>query len=279
MSFEDQALRAELGQRAARYARDHQLPHEPSRPNGPATIFFWPFEAGSRHGNFHDQSYQGIQDRPEHLRRLAKPHPRRAMLSHGLRAARELDSSNSSDALLMNVFCFPDVDTAAVRALLGLRRWSQPAFGVEAHLARAPAGRPTEIDLVLDDLTIEAKLTEKDFTACSRDVARGYRDLARTFDLAALPWNAAGQLESYQLVRNVMVAAARGGRFALLYDERRPDLLAHWERVRSAIASPALAAACLTATWQGLATGAPAELRAFLGEKYGIHGIARVVGS
>jgi hypothetical protein len=59
-----------------------------------------------QHGNFYPASYRNICAHPEWARRLAKVHTgsRRASPRAGWRW-RELDCANSSDALLMNVFC------------------------------------------------------------------------------------------------------------------------------------------------------------------------------
>jgi hypothetical protein len=76
---------------------------------------------------------------------------------------------------------------------------------------------------------------------------------------------------SYQLIRNVLAAYAEGARFCLIADERRPDLKEAWFRVLAAVRSAAMRSRCLMLTWQELASVAPAGLRKFLLEKYGIH--------
>src|SRR4051812_21751873 len=72
------------------------------------TVCFEPYPEGKRHGNFFDASYAEILKIPAWAARLKKVHthagrslPRR---EEGKRA--ELDSCNSSDALLMNIFCY-----------------------------------------------------------------------------------------------------------------------------------------------------------------------------
>src|SRR5207248_825983 len=76
---------------------------------------------------------------------------------------KELDSSNSSDALLMNIFCYPPtLRSEAVRRLLGLGDAPQCVFGYKArvplggHKARDPrkTGRAdrTEVDLLVSDV-------------------------------------------------------------------------------------------------------------------------------
>src|SRR5580692_4356594 len=63
------------------------------------------------HGNFFDASYAAIQALPECMRRFDKIHAQGRSLpkAESGRRWRELDSSMSSDALLMNVFCAPGV--------------------------------------------------------------------------------------------------------------------------------------------------------------------------
>ena len=92
----------------------------------PPVIVFGP--ENGRHGNFFDPSYAAICRRPDWLRRFDKIHtqgrslPKRApgLEAETPRRWRELDSSMSSDALLMNAFCAPGVaEDISVRAALG----------------------------------------------------------------------------------------------------------------------------------------------------------------
>ena len=128
-------LRLELGLRNRWYARGRV--HVESYGNPPVIVYapehptdeYLP--AGSakrygRHGNFFDPAYGAIAARPEWMRRFDKIHAQgarslpKAVLERG-RRWRELDSSMSSDALLMNVFCTPGVvESATVRSLLGV---------------------------------------------------------------------------------------------------------------------------------------------------------------
>ena len=58
------------------------------------------------HGNFFDAAYAAIAARPEWMRRFDKIHAQGRSLpkAESGRRWRELDSSMSSDALLMNIF-------------------------------------------------------------------------------------------------------------------------------------------------------------------------------
>src|ERR1700689_305538 len=121
----------------------------------------------NRHGNFFDASYAAILGRAEWMRRFDKIHAQ----GRGLPKAesgwrwRELDSSMSSDALLMNVFCAPGVvEAPAVGRSLGVDGEEAPVFGWKARVPLA-SGRfdRTEVDMRWGSLLVEAKLTEGDF--------------------------------------------------------------------------------------------------------------------
>ena len=70
-----------------------------------------------RHGDSRNPaSYKRILNNPRGVRRLVKTHTtaHRILVSHD-RNRRELDSCNSSDALLMNIFCHPHSSQDAAR--------------------------------------------------------------------------------------------------------------------------------------------------------------------
>jgi hypothetical protein len=115
----------------------------------------------------------------------------------------ELDSCNSSDALLMNIFCHPGVFngrslTPSVSNLLNIDPATQPCFGITPGVpltqkrkgrTRLPADLTdrTEIDLQLGNLFLEAKLTESDFQTAAPRLIERYRDLETVFDTNRLP--------------------------------------------------------------------------------------------
>jgi len=174
-------LRRELGVRNRRWARGRL--HVESYGNPPVIVF--PPE-GAWHGNFFDGSYAAILSRPEWMRRFDKIHAQGRALpkAESARRWRELDSSMSSDALLMNVFCAPGVREAlAVRRTLGVHGDDSPVFGWKARVP-LKNGRfdRTEVDMRWDGLLVEAKLTEGDFQSCSAQVIEGYRDFDTVFD-------------------------------------------------------------------------------------------------
>jgi hypothetical protein len=127
-------LRRDLSARAHHLARTQNLLHDIS-PGASPVVIFGRDEQG-RHGNFHPASDTSICANPAWLRRLAKPHTasRRSRARKDWRWM-ELDSSNSSDALLMNIFCHPEVfkgHTIApgVANLLNIDPATQPCFGI-----------------------------------------------------------------------------------------------------------------------------------------------------
>lgn len=143
----------------------------------------------TRHGNFFDSAYAAIEARPEWARRFNKIHAQGRSLPKAERRWRELDSSTSSDALLMNVFCTPGVaDSQVVTRLLGVDAADVPDFGWKARVP-LKNGRfdRTEVDMRWGDLLVEAKLTESDFQTCTAELVAAYRDLDAVFDRELLP--------------------------------------------------------------------------------------------
>lgn len=265
-------LRRDLAARAESYARSEALPHCLSYGDLPV-VCFSPYEDGKRHGNFLKSSYQAIKARPEWSKRLAKIHTlgRRSFPARESGRWMELDTCTSSDALLMNIFCYPGfLRHGKVRALLGVQPQLSPKFG---YKARVPFlnGRfdRTEIDLRLGDLLIEAKLTENDFQSAGTSTLLAYRDLSEVFDCEQLP-QIGSRSASYQLIRNVLAAFASGCSFCVLVDARRLDLADAWYAVMKCVKSIELRTKLRISTWQELAGASPPKLRAFLRTKYGI---------
>jgi hypothetical protein len=264
-------LRRELAQRNIRWALMGSYSHEVGL--GTVPVVLYREDERNRHGNFHAASYRRIRQQPLWMRRLEKAHTsaRRTLLSRDT-GRRELDSSNSSDALLMNVFCHPEtLNTPAVRAILGIGLDTEPIFGhrpgVPLHRGRRDC---TEIDLKLGALLIEAKLTEYDFQSAPLRLVERYRGLEEVFDKGALEI-VGGTVQSYQLIRGVLAAhASIDGRFCVLCDARRPDLIDAWQRVLSSVRLYELRPRLQLLTWQELAQVLPSDLREFLREKFGI---------
>jgi len=280
-------LRRELSERGLRFAQKYSLPHSQSYGISP-TIVYSPYTDGAQHGNFLDASFRAIAADPAWGRRYDKPHTQFRSLppcDHG--TWKELDSCNSSDALVMNIFCYPGtLRSPTVRQLLALDKHPVCHFGYKARvpLLNGRVDR-TEVDLMLSqagvsngdaheydsekELLIEAKLTESDFQTKEKAVMERYCDFRDVFDVRLLP-TTEGRYLSYQLIRNTLAAHATGKRFCVMLDARRPDLIEAWHRVQRAVKLVDLRTRCLLLTWQELATALQPALQEFLVEKYGI---------
>jgi hypothetical protein len=170
-----------------------------------------------KHGNFFDAAYAAILRRADWMRRFDKIHAQGRALpkDQSGRRWRELDSSMSSDALLMNVFCTPGLDAA--RRALGVESEEQPLFGWKARVP-LKSGKldRTEVDMRWGSLLVEAKLTEGDFQTCKATVAQGYRDFDTVFERELLP-----RLELRAARRRTAVEFAE--EFTQEWEEAAPD--------------------------------------------------------
>jgi hypothetical protein len=268
------ALRRDLADRARKYAETEGLPHCLSYGDAPVVCFV-PDARDLRHGNFLPRSYQAIRAKAEWKARLGKVHTQgwRSLPRTERGRWKELDTCTSSDALLMNIFCNPDLLRAgSVSALIGADSGELPCFGYKARVPLA-SGRfdRTEVDLRLGDVLVEAKLTEGDFQSAGKRSVLAYRDFADVFDQHQLP-QTDDRHYSYQLLRNVLAAHALGCSFCVLIDARRPDLADAWYAVMHCVRPVELRTRLRISTWQELAQVAPPRLRAFLAVKYGIEG-------
>ena len=177
-------LRRELALRNRRWARGRV--HVESYGGEPVIVYA---PNADHHGNFFDPAYKAILARPDWARRLKKAHTGRRSLPSAERPWCELDSSTSSDALLMNVFCTPGVlQSPLVRNVLGIEEDVDPAFGWKARVP-LKNGRTdtTEVDLRWGSLLIEAKLTEADFQTRAASVVESYHDFEQVFEPGQLP--------------------------------------------------------------------------------------------
>ena len=272
-------LRLELSLRNRAFALQRQLPHVESR-GGMAVTVYQPHPTRRRHGNFFDESYAAMLAIPEWRKRTEKVHTQaKTALPRSGRGWKELDSSMSSDALLMNIFCCPYVaDDPRLLGLLGIDTAELPEFGWRARvpLKTGHADR-TEVDMRLGDMLFEAKLTESDFQSAEAAVLRGYRDFDEVFEVGDLP-REGDELASYQLIRNVLAAYASDCGFCVLVDARRPDLIEQWYAVMRCVRPVALRLRCKVLTWQELCVVLAEPLREFLDAKYGIVAPGQIPG-
>lgn len=181
-------LRLELMARNRLYARGRA--HVESYGSAPVIVYA---PEGERHGNYFDAAYAAIRERPEWLRRFDKIHAQGRSLPRPqldpTRRWRELDSSMSSDALLMNIFCAPGVvELSALRNMLGADSNAEPVFGWKARVPLSN-GRfdRTEVDMHFGSLLVEAKLTEADFQSREARIVEAYRDFDEVFECKFLP--------------------------------------------------------------------------------------------
>jgi hypothetical protein len=177
-------LRRELGERNRLWARN--FAHVESYGT-PPVIVYEPNEL--RHGNFFDVAYAAILERPEWMRRFDKIHAQGRALPKAERRWRELDSSMSSDALLMNFFLgFGQSDAGRLKGVMGVDGEGLPEFGWKARVPLA-SGRfdRTEVDMRWGGLLVEAKLTEGDFQTREARIVEGYRDFDAVFERELLP--------------------------------------------------------------------------------------------
>ncbi len=262
------ALRAEVSARNLR--RGETLAHELSYGSIPS-VLYQPDDAGG-HGNFLPASYRRILARPDWARRLSKTYTGDAHLPRaGDRRRGELECAASSDALLLNIFCYPGVlRRPATCALLGVPPGLQPRFGVRAALPmRNGEIDRTELDMCLGTAVAEAKLTEGGFGRASRDRLLRYDGVEDLFDLPCLP-KARNEFLGYQLLRGILAALQTDGHYLVLLDARRADLAEMCFGVLSAVRPSEVRHRLQLRTWQELAGTLPSPLQVFLEEKFGI---------
>jgi len=264
------ALRYELSVRGRQIAIASGSLHELTAAEVPSVIFGR--GENHRHGNFYPASYRNICANPEWARRLAKVHTgsRRASPRAGWRW-RELDCANSSDALLMNIFCHRrTVASRGLSSLLGIAPGLAPAFGYRPGIPlRNGRTDRTEIDMKIGDILVEAKLTEADFQKAPARMIERYRDIDEVFAFGELR-KSGDVVFGYQLIRGVLAAHATGGSFCVLCDARRPDLIEGWYSVMRAVTSCVVRCRLQLLTWQELTGVLPRPLQKFIATKYGI---------
>lgn len=261
-------LRRELSGRNLLLAE--AVPHESTFSAVPSVLYY---DTDGQHGNFLAASYRRICASADWKRRLAKCYTASKRVARSAdRVRRELDCANSSDALLMNIFCYPGITSrVTLCSLLGIERGLRPQFGLKpgTPFVNGRADR-TEVDMSLGHLLVEAKLTEGGFQSARRELVLRYRDLNEVFDEEELPAAMDGY-RHYQLIRGVLAAHDSGRSFLLLCDSRRTDLREGWYLILRAVRSCDLRSRLAILTWQELATTLPGKLQKFLSEKYGIY--------
>src|SRR6202789_320244 len=112
------ALRCELSSRNT--ARSNGLAVEMSYSS--VTSIVYAEDERGQHGNCLPASYRRMMQQPGWKARLAKVYTGSRFLPRKTdRTRRELECANSSDALLMNIFCYPGIlRRSALCSLLGI---------------------------------------------------------------------------------------------------------------------------------------------------------------
>jgi hypothetical protein len=236
-----------------------------------ASVIYAEDEAGS-HGNFLAASYRRICADAAWSKRLGKSYTASARVPRAADRWRgELECASSSDALLMNLFCYPRaLHRPEVCALLGVAAGLRPEFGARARIPmRRDEIDRTELDMRVGDLMVEAKLTEGGFGTASRQRFMRYCAVDEVFEVEDLPW-VGNNVHGYQLVRGVLAAVQEETRFLVLCDGRRADMTEMWFRVLRAVKRYEVRSRMALLSWQELAGAMPAVVQAFLAEKYGI---------
>jgi hypothetical protein len=259
-------LRAAIREAARSFAQSLAPRHYESLGANPTVLF------PIRHGNFVQPSLEAILRNPRWLQVFNARNRTQAALPEAVRDhSRNVDSSNSSTALLMNIACFPGV---SLSDLFEADSSAAPEFDVRYRVAgeRSSELGWTELDMTLGEhFHAEAKLAEENFGYATEEQVLAYERFEAVFKRELLTFED-GHFYDYQLIRNVLAADQRHGKFVLLYDARRPDLAARWEVVTAAIVDETLRGACRAMTWQQISAGLEGELRTFLDDKYGFVG-------
>lgn len=196
--------------------------------------------------------------------RLSKPH-------QNVEGAKEFQSTNSSDALLMSVFCHPQIfKWKGIRQLFGLESEKpELEFGYRPIVKKdGEAQERTEIDMVLDDLYVEAKLTEESFTEKEKEEVEKYSRFSEIFDIQRLPQSDT-HYRNYQIIRNILAARQKNKSHILLCDQRRGDLVRSYLDTVNCIKEPSDRKKCRVIFWQEIASLAGKDMKDWLWSRYG----------
>ncbi len=251
-------FKQDLKQSTKKYIEEYKIKYKKETDSG--YIFF---EEDNKNGNFINESYNSIKNNSEWKNRLNKKH------SHFPdENIKEIDSSNSSDALVMNIFCFPDIyNWKGIKTLLNIDIFEEAIFGWNPELKGENFRSPTEIDMMIGNNIFEAKLTESDFTKKEISILRKYKSFDEIFETDLLINN--GLVENYQLIRNIIAASENECNFTLLVDSRRTDLIKNFFQTIISIKDIELRKKCNFVTWQEIKEKSGKELKYFLELKYG----------
>lgn len=218
--------------------------------------------------SFQPKSWQAIEANSTWSERSKKIHPN--SISKGV---YEMQSSNSSDALAMNIFCFPEfIQSEKAKNLFGIDSFSPFQLGFKAHVKRSGLRETSEVDIYINESIIcECKLTEDDFKSMAKNKVELYSNFSVVFHANKLKQNQ-NSYSNYQLIRNILAAYQYNCRFVLICDNRRPELVESFNKTIECIKDEFmdLKTKSKIIYWQEIAKVCGIELQQFLKVKYGI---------
>jgi hypothetical protein len=211
--------------------------------------------------SFIEESYENIKKNDDWNIRTIKKH-------NSLVNTLEMQSSNSSDALLMNIFCYPKINQwKGLKQLLDVEDFNDINFGWNPFFENEDPRFPTEIDMKIGKHIFEAKLTENNFTQKNKKIVENYKDLTRVFDIKKIV-KMNEKYENYQLIRNIITAYKYNFSFTLIIDESRTDLIRYFLSIIKAIKNYELQDKINFITWQEIADVCGKDLKNYLERKY-----------
>lgn len=265
-------LRREINLKAMMYAQKNDLPFYMSKGG---TVLFEEYtdKCGfCMHGNFLPQTYSTIYQKPVWAKLLQKQYQYRNSLPLFRQgAARQVDSSSSTEALLINVLCHPAMhDNRELLDVFGVDSYV-PRFAAKCSLKRvAGADHVFEAHAVLSDkLLIEAALSETNFAERPKAYVESIEGFTEVFDSFALPQTKLSFM-NFRLIQAILFAKEKNMGFVLFIDGRRPDLIDAFRKVQAAMKDVEMKNRLHVFTWQSLVDSLPEDLMVFLAEKYGI---------
>ncbi len=203
----------------------------PNEPDNSSLIF------SEVHYSFQSESWNLIVNKPEYFSRIQKVHPNTQTKESSV---LEMQSSNSSDALAMNIFCHPSFKKwKGITNLFEVGKIDSIEFGFEAKVLKTNnnniEGDKTEVDVFINkNIIAECKLTEQDFCQKEKAIVEQYAQFNNVFHVNKL-LQTQTHYDNYQLIRNILAAHQHKAQFILICDMRRPDLVKNFCQTVSCI--------------------------------------------
>jgi hypothetical protein len=212
--------------------------------------------------NFHPNSFKNIQENPAWWKLAQEIHRQ-------VPGYLEMQSSNSSDALLMNIFCYGDfLKWKRPKKLLGINNGDNITIGQEYLNFPNEIHAQTKINLRIGRTIFKSRLTEGNFGEQDRGIVEKYDNLLNVFNTNLLKKTNDGKYKNYLLIRYFLVAYQENCQFILLVDESRTDLIREFYDTLAAVKYDDLRARLRFVTWQELVSTCGAELKQYIEKKY-----------